>query len=503
MSFGDYLVRAIRLLIPQGNVAERAVKSGVWVTLINVFDRILQLIKLVVLARLLAPSDFGLMGIALLTLATLKQFSNLGIDSALIQQNEDNVDKYLNTAWSIQVFRGIGIVVIAFVLAPYTAKFFSEPRATDIIRVIAVSPLLTGFQNPGVIYLRKDLEFHRQFVYKLSSTLVNIIFAIGIALVLQNVWALVWGNLAGSMMKFVVSYSIHEFRPEIGFDRELAREILNYGKWITLSGIFVFLYSQGDDAFIGWFLGSSALGFYQIAYQFSSAPATEVTQIFSRVLFPLYSNIQDDIQSLSNAYYTALKLIFVLVFPMTVGIVTVARPFVSLFLGTKWLPTVTVLQILAVWGLVRAASSASGPLFKAIGNPDYPTKIQAINAILLALLIYPLTNAFGLNGTALAVVGATAIGGFLGLYLSLSFVQIPGRSIARITIYPLIASGLMGFSVIYFRKFIIQIQTPLYFIFTIFIGIIVYVIIIAIIEYITEYGLLDDFKYIFSQFNIL
>jgi len=153
VSFDEYLDRAKRLLIPKGDVTERAVKSGIWVTLINVFDRILQLAKLVVLARLLAPSDFGLMGIALLTLAGLQQFSKLGIDTALIQQEEDDVDEYLNTAWSMKAIRGVVITGVAFVLAPYAAQFFSEPRATDIIRVIALSPLITGLQNPGVMHL--------------------------------------------------------------------------------------------------------------------------------------------------------------------------------------------------------------------------------------------------------------------------------------------------------------------------------------------------------------
>jgi PST family polysaccharide transporter/lipopolysaccharide exporter len=178
VSFGEYLVRAKHLLIPKGDVAERAVKSGIWVTLINVFDRILQLVKLVVLARLLAPSDFGLMGIALLTLAGLRQFSKLGIDTALIQREEDNVDEYLNTAWSMKAIRGVVIAGVAFVLAPVAAQFFNELRATDVIRVIALSPLITGLQNPGVMYLRKNLEFHKQFVYTLSSTTTNITVAI-------------------------------------------------------------------------------------------------------------------------------------------------------------------------------------------------------------------------------------------------------------------------------------------------------------------------------------
>jgi len=190
------------------------------------------------------------MGIALLMLAGLRQFSKLGIDTALIQREEDDVDEYLNTAWSMKAIRGVVIAGVAFVLAPVAAQFFNEPRATDIIRVIALSPLITGLQNPGVMYLRKNLEFHKQFVYTLSSIITNVTVAIGAAIVLQNVWALVYGSLAGSIMTLFVSYVIHRYRPRPEFHRVIATELFDYGKWILGSGVVLFLINQGDDALL-------------------------------------------------------------------------------------------------------------------------------------------------------------------------------------------------------------------------------------------------------------
>jgi len=143
----DKLKRLIKRLLPASdNVLEQAVKSGVWVGVMNVTERGLELLLLVIVASLLSPRAFGLMGIALLTLSSLKKFSELGIKSALIQAEEDNVDDELNTAWTIETARGTVIAAILFLGAPFIASLFNEPAATDLFRVIALSPFIVGCQ---------------------------------------------------------------------------------------------------------------------------------------------------------------------------------------------------------------------------------------------------------------------------------------------------------------------------------------------------------------------
>lgn len=445
MSLRKYWEFIQRTLIPKGDITEQAVKSGVWVTLINVFDRVLQLAKLVVLARILAPSDFGLMGIALLTLATLEQFSQLGLDTALIQRKEERVDEYLNTAWSMKIVRGLVITGVAFVFAPLAAQFFSEPRATAIIRVIALAPLVRGFQNPGVMYLRKNLEFHKQFLYTLSSTIIEVIVAIGAAVVLQNVWALVFGSLAASVTTLGVSYLIHNYRPWPEFERDLAGELFGFGKWLTASGILIFLYSQGDDAFVGWFLGATALGFYQMAYRFSNAPASEITHIVSEVAFPVYSKLQSEAASLREAYFKTLRMTSVISIPAAVGIILVAPSFVRAFLDEQWLPIVAVMRILAVWGLTRSVGANMGPVFKSLGRPDIETKLQMLKVAIIAVTIFPATARWGIEGTAAVIVGNSLfITSPLSAYLVVSRIGGSMSRFLKVIGYPLLASLIMA-----------------------------------------------------------
>jgi len=405
----ETLRRLVGPIVPSGDIQERTVKSGIWSTLINVTDRALQLVMVVILARLLDPGDFGLLGIALLSVSVMRKFTKLGLNTALIQNEADDIDAYMDTVWVLQVARGVLIVAVGYVAAPYVAAFFGEPRVTDVFRVIALTPLLIGLRNPHVVYLRKDLEFHREFVYRVSGTVAQVVVAVGLAVLLENVWALVVGNVVGHAVRTAVSYPLSEAVPSVAFDRERARELYGYGKWITGLSVFGFLFAEGDDAFVGWFLGATALGYYQIAYQIARAPSTEVTNVISMTMLSSYSKIQDDPTALRRAYFKVLTLAVSVSAPMTVGIIVVAPDFVVLFLGPDWEPAVVLMQVLAVWGYLLSVGATSGPLLKAIGRPDYATKATVAKTLLLAVLIYPATDAYGVVGTAAAVVVSAAL----------------------------------------------------------------------------------------------
>jgi PST family polysaccharide transporter/lipopolysaccharide exporter len=409
---------------------------------------------LVILARLLSPAAFGLIGIALLTLAIFEQFTEFGFDAALIQRTETNVDRYLNTVWSVQLMRGALLAGGIFLLAGPTARFFGEPRATPILQVMALSPLLFGFRNPGVVYLQKNLEFHKQFVLVMSESVAMFVVAVTTALALQSVWAIVYGTLAGKVADVLASYVVHGHRPWPELDPELARELFTFGKWILGSSVLVFLIAQGDDAFVGWLLSASALGFYQLAYRYSNAPATEVTHVISSVVFPTYSQLQDDIEQLRAGYLKTLQFVSLVSFPVAIGILLVTDPFVRVFLGSKWTPIIVVMQILALWGLIRSIGATTGPLFKAINRPDYETKLQLLKLVLIAIAIYPATATYGIEGTALVIIGSA----FLPMPLSLWIVSKEiGSSLLTVLhqfLYPTVGCVIMALSVTIIRNWL-------------------------------------------------
>ena len=475
-------------LIPDGSVGEQAVKSGVWASLANGLGRTLQFLKLGALTWLLSTTEFGLVGFALLTLAALRRVSKLGIEEALIEHREDNVDPYLDTAWTLRVLRGLAIGLVAFLAAPIIADFFGNPRAEPLIQAIAVLPLLKGLENPGIIYFRKNLTFHREFLYRVGKAATIAVVSVVAALVFRSAWAFVIGDIVGGVVALIISYVIHEHRPRPSLDRGQASELLGYGKWITASGLLVFLINEGDDAFVGWFLGASALGVYQFSYRFSNAPATEITHVVSSVAFPAYSKLQNDIERLRSAFYRALTLTTVISFPTAVGIVVIAPTFVATFLPPEWADAALVMQVLALWGLLRSLGATTGPLFQAVGRPDYATKIQFGKLLLIAVLIYPATETYGIAGTAaVIVINSVLFSEPVASYVAVRTVNGSFKRFFRIVGFPAIASIIMGFGVVTIRESLSLHEGFLAFTALVIVGVVVYTATVALQEQIFGY----------------
>ena len=375
---------------------------------LRILNEGIALVRTFVLARLLAPNDFGLFGIAMLALSSLEAFSLTGFDAALIQRKED-ADLYLDSAWTIQIIRGGVLAAILVVGAPLVGIFFEEPRAVSIVRVLGVVEFIKGFQNIGVVYLRKELEFQKQFFYQLSGTVSNLVVALPAAFIFRSAWALVVGLLAANTVMAIVSYLVHDYRPRLSFDLHQGKDLFDYGRWRLASSVLVFLLIQGDDFFLGKLLGVTALGLYQMAYKISNLPATEITHIISQVTFPAYAKMQESVDLLRRGFIQVIQLTTFLSFPVAAGIACLAHPLTSLFLGEDWLSMVPTIQALTLWGLIRSLEAATSPVWMAVGEPHKPAVFQATKVVLLALLIYPLTHRWGILGTALAVVAESVV----------------------------------------------------------------------------------------------
>jgi O-antigen/teichoic acid export membrane protein len=399
----DSSKRFLRMLLTPGkSLSQRAIHASFWAFALRIVDRLFQLARTIVLARVLSPNDFGLFGIALLAMAALETFSKTGFQQALIQKKGD-IRPYLDTAWTVQVIRGLVLVLILFGIAPYAAAFFGEPAAVPLLRVLGLSMLFQGFTNIGVVYFLKELEFHKRFAYMFSGSLFNLCVAIPTALILRNAWALMAGHLAGSFVSFIVSYFIHPYRPRLRLDWGKGRELYDYGKYIFFQSIVLFLLTQGDDAFVGRFIGATALGFYQLAYRFSNMAATEITHVVSQVTFTVYSKLQDEQNKLKRAFTKTLKLTTFVTIPTASAVFILAPEFTKVFLGDKWMPMVPAMQVMCLFGAMRSVGATFGPVYRAIARPDIPLKINIIQLVFLATIIYPLTLHLELLGTAIAI----------------------------------------------------------------------------------------------------
>jgi len=384
----------------EGSLRAKATKGAMWLYALEGMRRIMGVVQTIILARLLCPEDFGLVGIALIATGTLEVFSHTGFEKALVQRKEiDN--NFLNTAWTVSIIRGLILCLVLFLVAPLITAFFDAPMSLPIIQVFAFNFLLNGLRNIGVIYFSKNLNFHKTFFWQLSTLLAGFSVTVSLAFVLRSVWAIVWGVMVSRIVETVGSFFISTYRPRLYLDFGIAKSLFGYGRWILGSNIVTFLAKQGDKLFLTKFFGVIYLGIYTMATRFVEQ-LTVVNSIAQRVLFPTYSGIQDDIERLRRIYLQVLSLISLLSVPVVGGMVFLAKPFILIFLGDKWIDSAVPMQILSLGILIKIFTDSSVSLFNAFGKPSVTFYMVIVRASTLFLTIIPLANKFGISGIALS-----------------------------------------------------------------------------------------------------
>jgi O-antigen/teichoic acid export membrane protein len=424
--------------IQQQALSRQVFRGGFWVFAFKICQQLLNFIRLIILARILVPNDFGLLGIALLTVAIFETFSQTGFGAALVQTKKDIRD-YLDVSWTITALRGIALYALICLASSFIGKFFESTAAILVIQVVGLSIVLKAFINVGVVFFQKELEFKKQFVFGMSATCADFITAISAALLLRSVWALVFGCLAGNMMRLFISYIIHPYRPRFRLDPVKARELFGFGKWVWGSTILIFLLTQGDDILVGKILGVAALGFYQMAYRISNLAATEIADVISQVTFPAYVKIQDDLSKLSRAYLKTFQITAVTTVPLACVIFSLAPEFTKIFLGDKWTPMVPAMQALAFVGLLRSVAATTGPVFLSTNRPAIDTKLRLIQLFAVVVLIYPFTIKWGIFGTSITILISIFIVTVGCMVKITSVLQLVGWQICKPMIVPLVS----------------------------------------------------------------
>jgi O-antigen/teichoic acid export membrane protein len=377
----------------------RVVKGVSWMTAFRILTRILSFLKIAVLARVLMPVQFGIFGIATLVLAFLEMLTETGINIILIQSKRE-IEEYVSSAWVVSIIRGTFISLCIAISSPLIASFFNTPGATRILVLISIVPFIRGFINPSEVRLQKDLKFRYEFWFRTSIFAFDALVAVTLVVLTHSVFSLVWGLIAGASLELVISFTLMRPLPRLNIRKDYFNEIFHKGKWITAYGIFNYIAQNGDNLTVGKVMGASPLGIYAMAYNISTLPISEITDVVSKVVFPVYAKIAGDVQRLKSAFLKSTLIIVVL----TVGIGTVLFFFpnqvIHIVLGDKWLSAVPVLKVLAIYGVLRAISGSASSLFLGVEKQRYVTNMTFMRFAGLALTIYPLVRIFGLVGAA-------------------------------------------------------------------------------------------------------
>jgi O-antigen/teichoic acid export membrane protein len=415
---------------------------------------VLQFVRTVILARLLAPDDFGMFGIAFLSLNLLETFSATGMWTALIQKRE-SIRPYLDTVWTIELIRAAGIALALFFCAPAIASFFNTPEAGPLVKVIGLAVVFQSLSNIAVVFFDKEIEYDKYFQLETARAISELLAALVAFLIFRNVWALMLGRIAGEMVYCAASYRIHPYRPVFSLNLDKAKHLFAYGKWILFSGILIFAVTRADGFVVGKLLGVTTLGIYQMAHGFTHLIATEMAFPVVRVIFPAYSKIRDNRNRLKDASLKVLQVMAFSAFLMALILSILADNIVLTLLGRTWEPVAAILQILVVPACLRLFQRTLAQMAKALGRPDMQTKVHILQVVILAACLYPGAVCLGAAGVALVVLiqGAAALLMLAGMVLPM--IDLPYKAFLALGARQLLAACPAGIVL-----YVIQRQLP-------------------------------------------
>lgn len=442
-----------------GSLATRTLRSGAWVGIGAAAANVLQTVRQIVLARLLSPEVFGLMGICLMLIRGLDLFTETGLGPALIHRQHD-VERAKNTAFTLQMGRGVVLALLTWLLGPLAAAYWSEPRLVPITLWLSLGLVASGFANIDLILLSKKLDFRRLTLLDMSVTFLSTAVIITLAVVLRSVWALVIGQLVTAFLKVGLSYVVVRSRPTMMFDRAMARELLGYGRYITGLTIVLFITSEVDNVFVSKMLGLEALGLYTMAYALANLPATHISKVASAVVFPAYSALQNDLPKLRAAYLMMLRLAAGLAVPAAIGLAVLATEIVQVVYGDKWTAMVPALRVLTLFGAARSVGLLGGSVYNAIGRPQVSFYMSAVKLAVVLVALYPATKTYGLVGAAAAVAVPQVVGDVIGFFIIQRQIQLPVTQIFAVLGRILAACAVMAAVVLGLRSMMTTVGAP-------------------------------------------
>lgn len=389
-------------------MGQALVRGSIWVSLGQFIGTVSGLASSIVAARLLEPDAFGLMGIALLAIATLHALSQTGFDQALIQRKD--IDGYINVAFSVQILRGLVLSTILLIGARPLASFYEEPVLFPILLVMSASVLISSFRNIATVFYHRTLNFRQLVLLGSAKALAKLGIVLGLLFLLRNVWALVLGHLASTLIDVGLSYAIQRRRAWPTWDRRKARELLQFGKWVSAMGVLGLFVLRGDDMVIGKYLGVSALGLYALAYELANVPATHVTHVVGKVSFPAYSRLHNagDRSEMRRTFFRVAKSTLLITGPLSALIFLGVSSIVEHILGPTWRPIVPLVKILVIAGFVRSIAALATGIFHGAGRPHLDFWMNFPRFVLLVVLIVPACALFGLEGACWLVLLAVS-----------------------------------------------------------------------------------------------
>lgn len=372
-------------------------------------ERLARFGRNMVLTRIIAPDQFGLMAIVLATIALFEAITEVGVSQAVIQNRRGKLPEFLNVAWWINTVRGLAIFVIAAPLSPLIADFYSEPMLAPILVVAFSSMVFAGMTSPKVYALQRQFRFGESVAITQGAGLLGTGLTLVLGMVWQNVWALVIGTVFEAFVRFVLSFVLCPIRPSLRIDKQSRRELFAFTKGMMGLAFMTFLVSQADIFVLGRVASTQVLGLYSMAVTLAMFPQSLFAKIVQPLVVPILTAFQDSIEQMRAAYLRLERLVWLFGLPMAATMTVAAEPLLTVVYGLPYAAVAVPFGVIAFYSVVYMASMVSFSVYLAMARPELQRSFTLLRALLLVASIYPLSVTFGPVGAASSVLGALVL----------------------------------------------------------------------------------------------
>lgn len=467
------------------NLKSKVISSLIWKFLERIGTQGIQFIVSIILARLLLPSDYGVISMILVFLAIANVFVQNGFSTALIQK-KDADDYDFSSVFYVSLVIAVICYAIIYLIAPYVAQFYEMSEITSILRVISLTLFFGAINSVQNAKISRNMKFKKLFFSSLGAIIVSGTIGISLAYLGYGAWALVWQQLSNAIATTIILWFTSGWRPKLIFSMNKIKGLFSYGWKILCSSLIDTIYQNLYNLVIGKFYNSKTLGNYNKGEQFPKLIAVNVDGAISSVMLPAYSKEQDSKEKLKKMVRRSIVTSSLLVFPMMFGLAAVSENVVKILLTDKWLGCVPYMQLLCIVYALYPINTANLQAIKAVGKSDYYLKLEIIKKI-LGIFVLVFTIKHGVYIMTLGQVGVAIVSTFINSYPNRKLLDYKYTEQVK-DIFPNIVISLVMFVIVYLIGNI-SLNMYLLLLIQIVVGILVYFALVKIFK-------LESFNYL-------
>ena len=374
-----------------------------WTFLAYAVNKGIRIVSLLILARLLAPSDFGIVALALASLALVNVFSDLGLGAVLVVR-QDLDRRSMGTVLSMMLVTGTAGAVIVAGSSPLIASALDEDELTPFLLVLSLTLLINVFAWFYEMLMQRELEFRRLFACNVAQTVGYVVVTLGLAIAGAGAWSLVAGELAGGLALVAALLMATPYRVAPAWARDRVGELFGAGWGFLAQGGVSFIEENADRLIIGRLLGTAQLGYYSIAFRLGEMPYWAVAHPVAMVTFPGFARMRERGEEITEAFLSSLRFVAVLVVPVGVLLSATAGPLVHALLGERWIPAIGVIAIMGLWASLRSLGGILAWLLNSVGEAKLLAKVSAVMILALVPAIAVAASLGGVREVALVVL---------------------------------------------------------------------------------------------------